>query len=85
MAAVVSTATATSLEGQAMEVLRELKQAEDAWIAAGLALDPPETRERRLSISTNLVNGSMSFDLTLPVALADSPNGYQITATPYIV
>jgi hypothetical protein len=85
MAATVSLASATSLEGQVFESLRELQQAEDAWVAEGLTLDPQQIRDRRVSVSTNIQNGTMTFDVTLPITASDSPNGYLLTVAPYIV
>ncbi len=84
MADTVNLNTATSLEGQVVEALRELKQAEDAWIAEGLTLDPPVDREARVSVSANFTAETISFDVSIPVSFADSPNGYVITANPYI-
>lgn len=84
MAATVSLATATSLEGQVFEALRELQQAEDAWVAEGLTLDPPQDRERRVTVSTNIVAGQITFDVTLPITATDSPNGYLLVVAPYM-
>jgi hypothetical protein len=84
MAATVNLATATSLEGQVVEALRELKQAEDEWIAEGLTLDPPVDRESRVSVSANFTAETISFDVTIPVTFADSANGYTIAVDPYL-
>ena len=75
---------ATSLEGQAVEVLRELQQAEEAWIAAGAALVPPQQRTRRLTVSPNFVNGTLTYALTMPISVTDSPNGYTVTVNTYL-
>lgn len=85
MAATVTIATATSLEGQAAELLRELKQAEDAWVAAGQALTPTENRTRRLSITPNLTTGAIAYTLSLPAVVTDSPDGFSVEVTEYIV
>lgn len=85
MAATVTTANATTLEGQLLETARELKQAEDAWIAAGLALDPPVNRTRRMSLSVNPVAGTANISITLPVTESDSADGISFAATEYIV
>jgi len=85
MAATVATATATTLEGQMLETARELKQAEDAWIAAGLALDPPVNRTRRMSLAVNPVAGTATISVTLPVAETDSADGISFAATEYIL
>ena len=77
--------TPTSLEGQVMEAARELKQAEDAWIAAGLALDPPVTRTRRLTFGINPTTGVATVNLNLPISESDSANGVTYVANPYIV
>ncbi|WP_035990230.1 hypothetical protein [Leptolyngbya sp. KIOST-1] len=84
MADTVNLNTATSLEGQVVEALRELKQAEDEWIAEGLTLDPPVDRENRVTVSANFTASTISFDVTIPVEFADSANGYIITAAPYL-
>jgi hypothetical protein len=75
---------ATSLEGQAVEVMREIQQAEDAWVAAGLALVPPVNRTRRLTVNPNFINGTMAYTLTMPVAITDAPDGYTLAVTPYL-
>ena len=76
--------TPTSLEGQVFEAMRELKQAEDAWIAAGLALDPPETRTRRSTFSVNPITGLATISVNMPITEADAANGVTYTANPYI-
>lgn len=76
--------TATTLEGQALEILRELQQAEDAYIAAGQALTPPVQRARRLSVSPNITTGLITYNLTLPITTTDQPDGYSLTVTPYL-
>mgnify|MGYP001793104415 CR=1 FL=1 len=78
-------ATTTSLEGQVFEAMRELKQAEDAWIAAGLALDPPETRTRRTTFNLNPVTGIATISVNMPISEADAADGVTYTANPYIV
>lgn len=85
MAAVVPTPTATHLEGQLMEVAREFKQAEDAWIQAGLALDPVENRNRRLTLNLNPVAGTATISVTLPITEVDSADGISFAATEYIL
>lgn len=80
----VATLTATSLEGQAVEVFREIQQAEDAWIAAGLALTPPVNRARRLSVTPNFVAGTISYTFTAPVTISDAPDGYTVEVSPYL-
>ena len=77
--------TTTSLEGQVFEALRELKQAEDAWIAAGLALDPPVTRTRRVTMAINPITGQSTLSVNMPIGESDSANGVSYAATPYIV
>jgi len=79
-----ATLTATSLEGQAVEIMRELQQAEDAFIAAGLAETPPVQRARRLSVNPNITAGTITYNLTLPITTTDSANGYTITVSPYL-
>lgn len=77
--------TPTSLEGQVFEAMRELKQAEDAWIAAGLAADPVVNRTRRASMTINPTAGTATFSVTLPVTEADAANGVGYAVDPYIV
>ena len=77
--------TTTSLEGQVFEAMRELKQAEDAWIAAGLALDPPVTRARRVTFSVNPITGQATMSVNMPIGEADAANGVTYAANPYIV
>lgn len=83
MAATVVT-TASTLEGQALEVIRELVQAEDAWVAAGLALETPETRQRRFTLTPNFTAGTISISGTLPIAFDDAVDGLVITASTYL-
>lgn len=77
--------TPTSLEGQVFEALRELKQAEDAYIAAGLALDPPVNRARQTSFAVNPITGFATMSVTMPISESDAANGVSYAATPYIV
>lgn len=77
--------TATSLEGQLLECAREIKQAEDAWIAAGLALDPPQTRARRMSLAINPTTGVATISATVPLTETDAADGVSYAADPYIV
>lgn len=82
--AATATLTATSLEGQGVEVMREIQQAEDAWVAAGLALTPPVTRTRRLSVTPNFINGTISYTFTVPVTISDAADGYTVAVNPYL-
>jgi hypothetical protein len=82
--AATATLTATSLEGQSVEIMREIQQAEDAWVAAGLALVPPVTRTRRLNVNPNFINGTISYTLTVPVAITDAPDGYTLGVITYL-
>lgn len=82
--AAVAVLTATSLEGQAVEILRELQQAEDAWIADGLAEVPAVNRTRRVNVTPNIVAGTLSYSLTMPITTADTANGYTLTVAPYL-
>lgn len=82
--AATATLTATSLEGQVVETLREMQQAEDAWIAAGLALPTPVTRPRRVTATPNLVAGTITYSVTMPITTTDNANGYTIVAAPYL-
>lgn len=84
MAATASLVAATSLEGQAVEVMREIQQAEDAWVAAGLALTPPVNRTRRLSVTPNFIGGTVSYTFTAPVTVTDAANGYTVSVAPYL-
>jgi hypothetical protein len=75
---------ATSLEGQVVEALRELQQAEEAWIADGLAQVPPQQRARRLTVNPNFAAGTLAYSLTLPITIADAANGYTMTVNEYL-
>ena len=77
--------TPTSLEGQFVECAREMQQAEDAWIATGLAATPPVTRTRRVTVTPNLANGTLVISATLPITSSDAANGYTLAVTPHIV
>ena len=77
--------TTTSLEGQVFEAVRELKQAEDAWIEDGLAADPPVTRTRRTTFNVNPTTGQSTLSVNMPITETDSPNGVTFAADPYIV
>lgn len=82
--ATTATLTATSLEGQLVEVVREIQQAEDAYIAAGAALTPPVTRNRRVTVTPNLAAGTLTVSATIPITATDAANGYTIVAAPYL-
>lgn len=84
MAATADISSATTLEGQVFEVLREIQQAEDVWIAAGLALDPPENRRRRLTLTPNPSTGVLNFSGTIPITTTDSADGMTFAAQEYI-
>ena len=84
MAAPAENIDATTLEGQVLETIRELQQAEDAWVAAGQTLDPPVNRQRRLSLSVNFNTKLATVSMTIPVTFDDSANGMEIDAVEYI-
>lgn len=85
MAALPVGITATNLEGYLLEVLREFQEAETAWVAEGLELDPPQSRTRRLQVSVNLLNQTVSISATLPITVLDSPGGFGFTAQEYML
>lgn len=82
--ATTATLGATSLEGQLLEVCREMQQAEEAFVAAGQALTPPVQRQRRVTVTPNLSAGTVTIAATIPITSTDAPNGYSIVATPYL-
>lgn len=84
MAAVATVSDATSLEGQVLSFCREIVQAEDAWIAAGLALTPPVQRTRRFTITPNLAAGTITISGSLPLNVADAANGMALSAGTYL-
>lgn len=85
MAATVTTPSATTLEGQMLELARELVQAEAAWVADGLALDPPVNRQRRFSVNNNPTTGTVTIQGSLPTTFSDNADGFAVVAQEYIV
>lgn len=71
MAAAITT-TATSLEGQLVEVVRAIEAAEKAV--------PETTRENRVSVGLDVDNGRISISATLNAVISGS--GGQITFAP---
>ncbi|KAM3099557.1 hypothetical protein ACKFKG_03200 [Phormidesmis sp. 146-35] len=71
MAAAITT-TATSLEGQLVEVVRAIEAAEKAV--------PETTRENRVSITLDVDNGRISISSTLNATISGS--GGQIVFAP---
>lgn len=84
MAAPFDVSNATTGEGQVLEAVRELIQAEEVWIADGLAQDPQVFRQGRFTLSPNLQNGTINISGTLPISYADSADGLTITASTYL-
>lgn len=84
MANTIATASATTAEGQLLELVREIMQAEAVWVNDGLALTPPVQRARRVTLTPNVSAGTVSIAVTLPVTFADAANGFSMTATPYL-
>lgn len=85
MAGTVTTPSATTLEGQMLELAREFVQAEEAWIEAGRLLDPPENRQRRASVNNNPVTGTVTIQISLPTDFSDSADGFAVVAQEYIL
>lgn len=71
-----ATLTATTLEGQALEVAR-LMQAAELAIAV-------ETRPDNVQIATDFENLTVSITISLPVTLSGSGAAYTFTAATYL-
>jgi hypothetical protein len=78
MAAAIVT-TATTLEGQALEVIGKLQQLEATYNIAN-----PNTPVNRASISPNIENSEVSLTVTLPTTLAVSGGTYTETVVAYL-
>jgi len=71
--------TANSLEGQAVEILSNLQQAEKAYSVAN-----PNTPENRVSISPNVEGNEITFSATLPATFSVVGGAITQTATAYL-
>ena len=81
MAGTVTT-TASSLEGQLLELVREISQAEEVWVAAGVAAG--ENRQRRFTLTPNFTTGTVAISGSLPITFNDAVDGFLIQASPYL-
>ena len=78
MAAAITT-TATTLEGQLIEVVRELEELEIAIPAAQKTAE-----NQRLSISTDFDNALVSIAIALPVTVGGTGGAITVTAAAYL-
>ena len=78
MSAAITT-TAITLEGQAVEVLSKLQQAEKAYSVAN-----PNTPENRVSISPNVEANEITFSVTLPATFSVVGGAITQTSTAYL-
>ncbi|MFG6105671.1 hypothetical protein U2F10_25725 [Leptothoe sp. EHU-05/26/07-4] len=76
MAAAITT-TATSIEGQALEVARELQVLEAAQSTADVPLN-------NVQIDTDIESGLVSITMTLPTALSGTGGAFTVSASEYL-
>ena len=76
MAAAVTT-SATSIEGQALEIARELQNLEAAQSTADIPLN-------NVQIDTDIENGLVSITMSLPVALSGTGGAVTLSASEYL-
>ncbi|NET40046.1 MAG: hypothetical protein F6K19_50230 [Cyanothece sp. SIO1E1] len=72
MAASVAT-TATTLEGQALEIAREMQ-----------VLESDQGAENRVAINTDIENGQATITIVLPVSLGGDGGALELTAGSYL-
>lgn len=73
------TTTATTLEGQALEIGRELQKAEEAYNLAN-----PNTPVNNTQLSTDFEANQITITITLPVAVTGTGNQLAIASAPYL-
>ena len=76
MAAAITT-SATSIEGQALEVARELQVLEAAQSTADVPLN-------NVQIDTDIESGLVSITMTLPTALSGTGGAFTLSASEYL-
>ncbi|MDV3350744.1 hypothetical protein QGP82_18695 [Leptothoe sp. LEGE 181152] len=76
MAAAMTT-SATSIEGQALEVARELQVLEAAQSTADVPLN-------NVQIDTDIESGLVSITMTLPTALSGTGGAFTLSASEYL-
>ncbi|MFG6101670.1 hypothetical protein U2F10_05420 [Leptothoe sp. EHU-05/26/07-4] len=71
------TTSATSIEGQALEVARELQVLEAAQSTADVPLN-------NVQIDTDIESGLVSITMTLPTALSGTGGAFTLSASEYL-